>query len=268
MSISLPIQRESPQEVCLLCDLTILCLFTKSRGHICPRTCSFLHESVHPLGKNWRLSSCKMYHHRLLGLLHEGQGPSLWILKRLMVHKLRHLLCHKRGCDICSTVTYYWITTVAFLAYCLQNWDKQRYAIECPNHNQHVVWTLHQVAESVFGCILQYNYRFVAYCLHNHDEQRDAANWLDCHQDGRISSERLQNPLLVSQIRLQQLLWSCQLLFHYHILAFCFHNCDDTAQCLACHRHDGISSELLHNPIMVAQTRLQQLLESRLLLRH
>jgi hypothetical protein len=67
---------------------------------------------------------------------------------------------------------------------------------------------------------------------------------------------------------LQQLLWSCQLLFHYHILAFCFHNCDDTAQCLACHRHDGISSELLHNPIMVAQTRLQQLLESRLLLRH
>jgi hypothetical protein len=178
MSISPPIQRESPQEVCLLCDLTILCLFTKNRGHICPRTCSFLRESVHPLGKNWRSSSCKMYRHGQLGLLHEGWGPSLWILKRLMVHKLRHLLCHKRGCDICSTVTYYSITTVAFIAYCLQNRDKQRYAVECPNHNQHVVWTLHQVAESVFGCILQYNYRFVAYCLRNHDERRDAAKQL------------------------------------------------------------------------------------------
>ena len=29
MSISPPIQRESPQEVCLLCDLTILCLFSR-----------------------------------------------------------------------------------------------------------------------------------------------------------------------------------------------------------------------------------------------
>ncbi len=42
MSIPPPIQRESPQEVCLLFDLTILCLFTKHRGNIWPRTHSFL----------------------------------------------------------------------------------------------------------------------------------------------------------------------------------------------------------------------------------
>jgi hypothetical protein len=42
----------------------------------------------------------------------------------------------------------------------------------------------------------------------------------------------------------------------------------DAAQCLACHWHDNISSELMHNPILVSQTRLQQLLESHLLLRH
>jgi hypothetical protein len=42
MSLPLPIQRESSQEVSLLCDLTILCLFTKICSNIWPRTCSFL----------------------------------------------------------------------------------------------------------------------------------------------------------------------------------------------------------------------------------
>ena len=38
MSIPPPIQRESPQEVCLLCDSTLLCVFMKKLGIIWPRT--------------------------------------------------------------------------------------------------------------------------------------------------------------------------------------------------------------------------------------
>jgi hypothetical protein len=65
--------------------------------------------------------------------------------------------------------------------------------------------------------------------------------------------------------------WSRLLLHHYRFIAYCLRNRDkrrDAAQCLACHRHDGISSELLLIPILVSQTRLRRLLGSCLLLRH
>jgi len=119
--------------------------------------------------------------------------------------------------------------------------------------------------------LLVRHYRFATYCLRKCDEQRDAAQCLAFYQDG-LSSKILLIPILVSQTKLRRLLGSRLIQYHYRFVAYCcLCTCDeqrDAAQCLACHQDDGISSELLHNPILVSQTRLRRLLGSRLLLHH
>jgi len=168
------------------------------------------------------------------------------------------------------------------LAFCFRNRDKQMDAAQCLACHRHdsissellhnpILVSQTRLRQLLESRLLLRHYLFVAFCLRNRDEQSDAGQCLDCHQDYGISSELLLIPILVSQTRLRQLLRSRLLLHHYRFLAFCFRNRDeqmDAAQCLACHRHDGISSELLLIPILVSQTRLRRLLGSRLLLRH
>ena len=105
--------------------------------------------------------------------------------------------------------------------------------------------------------------------LPNRDEPRDAAKCSDCHQDNGMSSDLLQDPILILHGGLQRLLHSRLLLYYYRSEAYCLPNRDeprDAAKCSDCHQDNGMSSYLLQDPILILHGGLQRLLHSRLLL--